>query len=391
MTRCQVLAALCVLSMVPLGTAQTPDSSPQPSPGDVVPTVVERNQYVSTTTQSELDRPIRVALQGLQGWMKSTGKAPRDLCLYLAGHKLTNNNPTLSSVQQEYLNFHLEIDPEDRDAWVQILYEARLAPDHKIPLSIGWKENRQAFGSKVDLALIVYPRYTFVVIGLLMVLLVATLLLSIRTDLLRDGTSPPAAPARLPYNLGSVQMAFWFYLVIAAYLYVWLIIGEYNTVTNSTLALIGISAGTGVASLMVDKQKVQEILAQRASLETQRTALTSRINELSEAKPEPGSPLDQELQLKKNSLDEVQAQLAHSPSPPPPAVSRGFVKDILSSGDGVGFHRFQMAVWTLVFGIIFVRSVYRELAMPNFDTSLLGLMGISSGTYIGFKFPEKPK
>jgi hypothetical protein len=27
--------------------------------------------------------------------------------------------------------------------------------------------------------------------------------------------------------------------------------------------------------------------------------------------------------------------------------------------------------------------------MPEFDTTLLGLMGISSGTYIGFKFPEK--
>jgi hypothetical protein len=87
----------------------------------------------------------------------------------------------------------------------------------------------------------------------------------------------------------------------------------------------------------------------------------------------------------------VQAQLAHCPPPAPPAISQGFLKDILSSGEGVGFHRFQMAVWTLVFGIIFVRSVYRELAMPNFDTSLLGLMGLSSGTYIGFKFPEKPK
>jgi hypothetical protein len=50
-----------------------------------------------------------------------------------------------------------------------------------------------------------------------------------------------------------------------------------------------------------------------------------------------------------------------------------------------------MATWTLVLGIIFVRSVYRELTMPDFDTSLLGLMGLSSGTYIGFKFPEKPK
>jgi hypothetical protein len=29
--------------------------------------------------------------------------------------------------------------------------------------------------------------------------------------------------------------------------------------------------------------------------------------------------------------------------------------------------------------------------MPEFDASLLTLMGISSGTYLGFKFPEKLK
>jgi len=44
---------------------------------------------------------------------------------------------------------------------------------------------------------------------------------------------------------------------------------------------------------------------------------------------------------------------------------------------------------TIVLGIIFVSSVYNNLSMPEFSTTLLGLMGISSGTYIGFKFPEK--
>jgi hypothetical protein len=393
MTRCQATVLFCLLVMIRLGVAQTtPGASAPPAQSDLqMVTVVEHNQYATTTVQSELDRPITVALQGLQDWMKSTGKSPKDLQLYLAGHKLSKSSPTLASVHEQYVNFHLDIQPDDRDAWVKILYEARQAADHKIPLSVGPKDNFQAFDSKVELALMVYPRYTSFVIGLLVVLLVATLLLSSRTDLLRDGTTPPDPPARLPYNLGRVQMAFWFYLVITAYLYVWLITGEYNTVTNSVLALIGISAGTGVAAVLLDKQKLQEALVQRAGLETQRTALISRINDLSAATAAPGSQLDQELQQKKNTLNEVQAQLAHLPPPPPPAISRGFLKDILSSGEGVGFHRFQMVVWTLVFGIIFVRSVYRELTMPNFDTSLLGLMGLSSGTYIGFKFPEKPK
>jgi len=48
-----------------------------------------------------------------------------------------------------------------------------------------------------------------------------------------------------------------------------------------------------------------------------------------------------------------------------------------------------MFVWTLVLGVIFVGSVYKNLEMPEFSATLLGLMGISSGTYLGFKVPEK--
>jgi hypothetical protein len=48
-----------------------------------------------------------------------------------------------------------------------------------------------------------------------------------------------------------------------------------------------------------------------------------------------------------------------------------------------------MFVWTLVLGVIFCVSVYNSLEMPEFSATLLGLMGISSGTYLGFKVPEK--
>jgi hypothetical protein len=70
-------------------------------------------------------------------------------------------------------------------------------------------------------------------------------------------------------------------------------------------------------------------------------------------------------------------------------VSHGFIRDILSDSSGYSFHRFQIFAWTIVLGVIFVSSVYNELTMPEFSPTLLGLMGISSGTYIGFKFPEQ--
>ena len=49
-----------------------------------------------------------------------------------------------------------------------------------------------------------------------------------------------------------------------------------------------------------------------------------------------------------------------------------------------------IAVWTFVLVMVFIKAVYDEALMPEFDATLLGLLGISSGTYLGFKFPEKP-
>jgi hypothetical protein len=106
--------------------------------------------------------------------------------------------------------------------------------------------------------------------------------------------------------------------------------------------------------------------------------------------PAPVAALQKELQEKTAALADVQAKLANLPPAPPPRVSSGFIKDLLREGNSVSFHRFQIAVWTIVLGIIFVRAVWHDLAMPDFDTTLLGLMGISSGTYLGFKIPDKP-
>ena len=71
-----------------------------------------------------------------------------------------------------------------------------------------------------------------------------------------------------------------------------------------------------------------------------------------------------------------------------PPKQASWLTDILSDADGVSFHRFQNAGWTLVLGIIFVAQVYEVLAMPKFDNTLLALMGISAGTYLGLKIPE---
>ena len=124
------------------------------------------------------------------------------------------------------------------------------------------------------------------------------------------------------------------------------------------------------------------------ALISEQAALRARIAELKAVQIIQGPPADAELQAKQSRLSGIDAQLAQSV---PPATTKGFINDLLHDGDGVSFHRFQMVVWTMVLGIVFVWSVYRTIAMPEFDPSLLTLMGISAGTYVGFKFPEKPK
>ena len=44
-----------------------------------------------------------------------------------------------------------------------------------------------------------------------------------------------------------------------------------------------------------------------------------------------------------------------------------------------------------VLGVLFVYSVWNRLSMPEFSAMLLGLLGISDGTYLGFKIPERQK
>ena len=140
---------------------------------------------------------------------------------------------------------------------------------------------------------------------------------------LRDGDATSS------FSLARVQMAFWLYLITAAFLYIWLVTGNYNDVlTPQALTLLGISGTTGLMAI---------------------------------AASPPGTP----------------------------SASRGFWTDILSDGGGIALHRLQMAVWTAILGVVFLAEIYGSFRLPTFDSNLLILMGISGVTYVGFKFNEK--
>ena len=224
------------------------------------------------------------------------------------------------------------------------------------------------------------------------------------TTIIRDTTAEPRPDGQYPFSLARTQMAFWFFLVMGSYFLLWIITGDQDTISSSALVLIGISAGTAFGAAVVDAGKVDTRTGFRPPTNPD---LSKRLTDLRKIR-------DDLLGELKHAQDRLNANLLSSASeaellPDRQAVSRlgdsyrrtqefvdfyqrrpweRMVYDLLGDSGAIGFHRFQVAVATLILGIVFATQIYYELSMPNFSATLLGLMGISAGTYVGFKIPE---
>ncbi|HLG16445.1 MAG TPA: hypothetical protein VJH03_18360 [Blastocatellia bacterium] len=262
----------------------------------------------------------------------------RPLALFIDGREMTGIAPEAVDVNAGTLHFHLHRSGGNNEAWADLLGAPPLGSGFFLrpsKISVGLQEGSPVSTAVRSFLLVRIDKGWFVAGFIAIGVLVFSLIrLARRSDLLRAAGPPPVAengqPLPKAYSLARFQMAFWFLVVVSAYCLIWLITGASDTISGSVLALIGIGSGTALGAAVVDVSKNQ-------------------------------------------------------PAPP----SKGFLKDILSDANGVCFHRFQMFVWTLVLGVMFVSSVYYDLSMPEFSATLLGLQGISAGTYLGFKIPEK--
>jgi hypothetical protein len=196
-------------------------------------------------------------------------------------------------------------------------------------------------------------------------------------------------------------MAWWFFLILIGYVVIWLISGDQDTITPSLLGLMGISAGTALGAVLIESSSGGAAALSNAA--TQSIALDAAVKDAQQKQADatalsvatPGdlalhqAVVDAQAKVTviQSQLTTAKATLNQAATPP---TSRNWVLDILSESDGtIALHRFQIVVWTLVLGIMFLVSVFYELTMPEFSTTLLAAMGISAGTYLGFKFPEK--
>jgi hypothetical protein len=346
----------------------------------------------------ELDNSVRVRVEHLAEWAANHDLTK--LIPYINGRAIRGNYPEDIQAGNSQVHFHLEINPENKEVWTDLLGQPA-GPYRNVTFSVGL-ENADPFDTvyhaerRIPLT-VISPVYGVVSLLLVLFNLIFFFWLAKKTNIIRE-PGPSLASGKLrPYSLGRTQMAFWFFLIYLSYLVIWLITGALDTITASLLGLMGISAGTALGEAMIDAGradaltgKVQELTAQRQQLEQTIPSLEaqlSRLNDNSDA--ETRDALNRQLQDARQQLATVNQQSQATMPQTAGTVSFGFLKDILADGNGYSFHRFQIFAWTIVLGIIFLSSVYNNLTMPEFSATLLGLMGLSSGTYIGFKFPEQ--
>ena len=409
---------IVLLLLVSVAVPQQDDAAPSPSPATTSATVQQPGptpspsptltpRVITLLGNVELDDIIEFRVQNLEEWVNQNTETndPLKLVPYINGRAIRGNYPDELHLERGRLIYHLQIQPQNREVWIDLL-GAPAGVKRPVTVSVGL-ENGSAFDSvherenPVPLT-VISPVYGLVAVLLILVTLALLLWLVRKTNIVREPGPPPISGKRRPYNLGRAQMAFWFFLVYASYTTIWLITSALDTITTSLLALMGISAGTALGEALIDNGKdtaktnqLQDLTAQKFAVEQAVTDVQTQVDALNASGS--ASVTDQanrdamtrQLVEGRTRLSQIDQQLGALAADAAPNVSSGFLRDILSDGSGYSFHRFQIFAWTIVLGIIFVSSVYNNLTMPEFSPTLLGLMGLSAGTYIGFKFPEQ--
>ncbi|HEY1403201.1 MAG TPA: hypothetical protein VGB05_03675 [Pyrinomonadaceae bacterium] len=343
-----------------------------------------------------------------RGAYAATTCREQEIVLYIEGREIEglvpeSGAPTIeeSSAEPGTLRYHLQRSGGSDEHWADLLGfsldldEFKLHRD--VEVSVGLP-GEYPIKSDVKNFHLVRVRLYRLLWWLVLFLILSFYLwrLTRESDFLRD-RKPVLWKQRKPYSLGLTQAAWWFVLIIVSFVFIWLVTGQYD-LSTSVLVLLGIGFGTALGATVIGENKsatptdeqnngsdLRSLLLAKDTMETELTKLELQKNTATEAeKP----ALATQLAARKEAYNTLIANIRQKF---PEALGWGNVNfhiDLVSDSHGVNFHRFQMIVWTIVLGIIFIHSVLSRLSMPQFSTTLLTLMGISSGAYLAGKSSE---
>jgi hypothetical protein len=303
-------------------------------------TLAAKKAFVRKAVQLKTLKPeaglgdyLKVEVANLDVLMQTAKEREERIVLYFNEIPMHGIYADFTSSRDSSLIFLLTRDTLSLKSW-NIFYQGQTFDSRRqVTVSVGFENDGSIETSVKNFSLVLVRRHLlyFVLVGIT-VLFVLFIILVKKTGIIRDDNNIMGKLA--PYSLARTQLAFWSFIIVFSFLYIYIVTGEIPPITGSTLILLTISMTTTVGARLIDTSKNPE-----------------------------------------NKM--------YSDG------SEGFFRDIISDHNNVSIHRFQMVVWTLVLGVFFLRSVTKSLSMPQFDDSMLILMGISNGTYLGLKIPEK--
>lgn len=309
----------------------TAASQPAPQPGAPLPVecVVGDGDKCTESSSEMLGHHLKLKVVNLKDWAKNN--SPWKLILFLNGRPLPKTYPVSVDPDKNQLIFKLQRTTDSEASWDDLIIREKNwknwltnGVSRCVRPSVAMEGSLASETHGVFKLELLSTVWVYVCITFWLGTLIALIVLAQKSSLLRDNPGGP-------FSLARTQMAVWSWVLLSAYFFLFVMTWDPGVdIPVSMLGLLGISATTYVAATLVDRSGA---------------------------------------------------------ATPTRAASKGFWKDICGS-EGVSLHRIQIIAWTVVLVFVFIVQVFTKLAIPVFDPTLLGLLGVSAGTYVGFKFPE---
>lgn len=321
----------CTLLMGLLSVAMALPALAQSEPVPFRPIVKEVRVDGSSQLVGGLGDTLLITVEGSEA--EQLWRSRDKLRLYLNGSPIPAL-PLHVEPTRDRVWFTLARNEENREAWNGLL---KAWKDQKVDVGLGLQDGPGRSDAFFHLRMLPTGR-AVIALGIALVVLIGMTILGRRTAMLRDPVPAGAEATPLEkrtYSLGRTQMAWWTVMIVLALLALWCLTGSIEPVSGSMLALMGIGAGTFLGAALIDDATVQG-------------------------------------------------------APAAASERQGFLHDLLREEHGISLHRFQMVIWTLIVTVVFWTAVVTQLKLPEIDATLLGLLGISNSTYLGFKSRQPP-
>jgi hypothetical protein len=323
------------------------------------------NLHKEITNTFDMEEYIVINVEAIDSLVSTNKK--NGLYLWIDGVFYPNLKISFIDILCNKLYFQLKRDTSKTSPWNSLFsYSYYFKSPKVLGISIGTKE--KVLTNCVSIYLDTTGSWMYWV-GYLLILLLLITVCFLYKRLLRDG--PPFSDSDhitvlktikanneplsekeiyqtdLPFSLSRFQLLFWTILIIISIIYIWIYTDSLITPSTTVLLLLGISGGTHLIGRTIDNDKSKQANVAPA--------------------------------------DRLTVKQFHEKG----YTSKGLFQDMLSDENGLSVHRFQLLLFTIVLGIYFLWQVIYYLAMPDFNETLLLLMGISSTTYTGIKITEK--